>query len=131
MFKEFKEFIQRGNVMDMAVGLVMGAAFKAIIDSIVADFIMPLISLVSGDINFTERKLILRDAATPEAVISLNYGNIIQAILNFLIIALVVFFMVKGINRLRRQKVEEVEEPAAPSREELLLDEIRDLLAKR
>lgn len=131
MFKEFKEFIQRGNVMDMAVGLVMGAAFKAIIDSIVADFIMPLISLVSGDINFTERKLILRDAATPEAVISLNYGNIIQAILNFLIIALVVFFMVKGINRLRRQKVEEVEEPAAPSREELLLEEIRDLLAKR
>lgn len=131
MFKEFKEFIQRGNVMDMAVGLVMGAAFKAIIDSIVADFIMPLVSLVSGDINFTERKLILRDAATPEAVISLNYGNIIQAILNFLIIALVVFFMVKGINRLRRQKVEEVEEPAAPSREELLLEEIRDLLAKR
>ena len=131
MFKEFKEFIQRGNVMDMAVGLVMGAAFKAIIDSIVADFIMPLISLVSGDINFTERKLILRDAATPEAVISLNYGNIIQAILNFLIIALVVVVMVKGFNRLRRQKVEEVEEPAAPSREELLLEEIRDLLAKR
>ncbi|MDO5738509.1 MAG: large-conductance mechanosensitive channel protein MscL [Eubacteriales bacterium] len=135
MFKEFKKFIQRGNVLELAVGLVMGTAFKAIVDSFVNDFIMPLISLVSGDMKFATRKIILRDGPSPEEIISINYGTFIQTILNFLIIALVIFFVVKAFNKMRERRESELAAAEAavpePSKEELLLTEIRNLLAER
>ncbi|MDO5734056.1 MAG: large-conductance mechanosensitive channel protein MscL [Eubacteriales bacterium] len=130
MWKEFKEFIQRGNVVDMAVGLIMGMAFKAIVDSLVNDFIMPFISLLVGGSRLAEKRIILRAGATPEEIVSLNYGSFIQTVLNFLIIALVIFFMIKAMNKLRR-KTEKAEAVAEPSKEESLLTEIRDLLAKK
>lgn len=131
MFKEFKEFIQRGNVMDTAVGLVMGAAFKAIVDSVVADIIMPLIGLLTGGLDFTDWKIVLREATATTEELSITYGNLITTILNFLLVALAIFFMVKGINKMRRQQEEAPEEPPAPSKEEELLVEIRDLIAKK
>lgn len=131
MFKEFKEFIQRGNVVDMAVGLVMGAAFKAIIDSFVADIIMPVIGLITGGLDFSDWKVVLREATATTEELAITYGNLITTIINFLLIALAVFFMVKGINKLRRKQEEAPEEAPAPTKEEELLTEIRDLLAKK
>lgn len=106
MWKEFKEFIAQGNVMDLAIGVVMGTAFKAIIDSLVGDIIMPLIGLLLGDVSLSDMKHVFKPAIVeggevvkPE--LSLNYGNLIQMIINFLIIALCIFLVVKGINKLR------------------------------
>lgn len=128
MFKEFREFISRGSVMDLAVGVVIGTAFTAIVNSLVADIIMPLIGVILGGIDFTTLAFTIGDA-------SVTYGNFIQAVINFLIIAFVVFLMVKGINRAQSLVFGEPkkEEPAlpAPSNEEVLLAEIRDLLKER
>lgn len=119
--KEFRDFINRGNVIDLAVGIVIGAAFTAIVNSLVDDLIMPLIGMLSGGIDFTGLAVQVGDAA-------FTYGNFIQAIINFLIIAFAVFLLVKAVNRLYRQQTEEPP-PAPPSNEEVLLAEIRDLLA--
>lgn len=128
MFKEFREFISRGSVMDLAVGVVIGTAFTAIVNSLVADIIMPLIGVILGGIDFTTLAFTIGDA-------SITYGNFIQAIINFLIIAFVVFLMIKGINRAQALAfgAPEAEEapPPAPSNEEVLLAEIRDLLKER
>ncbi len=130
---EFKEFITKGNVMDMAVGVVVGGAFKAIVDSLVADIIMPAVSLITGKVNIAELAFTIPNPANPEtALISLNYGNFLQQIVNFLIIAFTIFCVVKGMNTLRtkfEKQKEEEEEASGPSTEELLT-EIRDLLAK-
>ena len=130
MLQEFKDFIAKGNVMDMAVGIIIGAAFTAIVTSLVGDLINPIISLFMGGIDFSGLKYALAegdDAAT------LNYGAFIMAIINFLIIAWVVFLLVKAVNRVKEAsaKEEEVveEAPAGPSQEDLLT-EIRDLLAR-
>lgn len=130
MFKEFKEFIMRGNVMDMAVGVVMGAAFKAIIDSLVADIIMPLIGLVTAGVDFTNLKIVLKAAAGENPEVALTYGNLIQVIINFLLVALCVFLMVKGINKLYKKKEAAPEEAPAKSDEVILLEQIRDALNK-
>ena len=132
--KEFKEFAMRGNVLDMAVGVVIGGAFGKIVSSLVADVMMPIISIITGGVNFTHWKLVLKDAVmdgakvvTPE--VSINYGTFIQVTFDFTIIAFAIFLVIKAINRLKKK---DVEEPAAPETPEdiVLLTEIRDLLKK-
>ena len=140
-FEEFKTFAMRGNVIDLAVGVVIGGAFGKITTSIVNDIIMPCISMLTGGINFADWKLVLKEAVmaadgvTVEAAeVAINYGNTIAIILDFIIIAFAVFCLVKGINSLHRKKEEPAPEPAPepePSAEEKLLTEIRDLLAKK
>lgn len=145
---EFKEFIARGNVVDMAVGVIMGGAFTPIVNSLVNDIVMPGIGLIVGKMNFSDFKIILQEGvaaveadeaagiAAVEAVpeVAICYGNFIQVILNFLIVAFCVFMLIKGINKLKK-KEEPAPEPAPapepePSAEEKLLTEIRDLLKK-
>jgi len=136
---EFKEFIARGNVLDMAVGVIIGGAFGKISTSLVNDIIMPVISMLTGGIDFSDWKLVLKeaviDASTGGEVspaVSINYGTFLATILDFLIIAFAIFCLIKGINALRRKKEKEIaNEPPAPpepSQEEKLLTEIRDLL---
>ncbi len=125
MLKEFREFIMRGNVMDMAIGIVIGGAFSTIINSVVADILMPIIGFLTAGINFTDLSINLGDKVV------LTYGNLIQAVINFLIIALFIFLMVKSLNKLSRKKEEAVaEEEPKKSAEVLLLEEIRDALRK-
>ena len=138
-FEEFKAFAMRGNVLDMAVGVVVGGAFGKITTSLVNDIIMPLISMLTGGIDFSQWKWVLKEAVAnaegvidPATEVAVKFGNTIAIVLDFIIIAFAVFCMVKGINALHRKKEEPapepaVEEPAAPTAEELLT-EIRDLL---
>jgi large conductance mechanosensitive channel len=121
MLKEFRDFIQRGNVIDLAVAVIIGGAFGAIVSSLVDDIIMPLIGVILGGIDFTALAINVEDAA-------ITYGNFIQAIVNFLIIAFVIFLIVRAINKLQRQQEEAPTPPPGPSAEEKLLTEIRDLL---
>jgi len=138
---EFKEFIARGNVMDMAVGVIIGGAFGKISTSLVNDIIMPLVSMLTGGIDFSSWKWVLKpavvDAATGAevtAAVSVNFGTFIATILDFLIVAFAIFCVIKALNAMHRKKEEEpAPEPAAPpepSNEEKLLTEIRDLLKK-
>ena len=138
-FEEFKAFAMRGNVVDMAVGVVIGGAFGKITTSIVNDIIMPVISLLTGGVDFTEWKWVLKEAVldaegvVTSAEVAVNYGNLISIILDFIIIAFAVFCLVRGLNALHRKKEEPTPEPEeesappAPTTEELLA-EIRDLL---
>ena len=121
MLKEFREFIMRGNVLDLAVAVIIGGAFNAIVTSLVNDIIMPLVGILLGGVNFAGVGLKVGNAVV-------LYGNFIQAIINFLIIALTLFLVVKGANRVMRKKAE-APVPPAPTAEEKLLTEIRDLLA--
>lgn len=124
MWKEFREFINRGSVMDLAVAVVLGAAFTAIVTSLVNDIIMPLIGIVLGGIDFTALAFQVGDA-------TLTYGNFIQAVINFVIIAFVIFLIVRSVNRMQRKQEEAAAPPPGPSAEEMLLVEIRDLLKER
>lgn len=139
LIDEFKAFAMRGNVVDMAVGIIIGAAFGRIVSSFVADIIMPPIGLLLGGVDFSDLKLILKDPvvdATGKVVtqaVSINYGNFIQIVIDFIIIAFAVFMAIKALNRLKRKEVvapEEVPVPV-PSKEELVLREIRDILKAR
>ena len=127
---EFKEFAMKGNVIDLAVGVVIGAAFGKIVAALVADIFMPPIGLIIGGINFSDLAVKLGMDPTGKPVL-LKYGDFGQTILEFLIIAFVIFLLVKGINSLKRPPPPAPAAPPAPSKEELLLTEIRDLLAKR
>jgi large conductance mechanosensitive channel len=134
IIKEFKEFAMRGNVVDLAVGVIIGAAFGKIVTSLVNDVIMPPIGYLTGGIDFKNLKVLLKhgDPAKKIADVSINYGNFINTVIEFLIIAFCIFMVVKAINSLK--KPEEVPAPApdpAPTKEEVLLTEIRDLLAKK
>lgn len=122
--KEFKEFAMKGNVMDMAVGVIIGGAFGKIVSSLVDDVIMPLVGMLTGGVDFTKLSGKVGDA-------EVMYGNFIQNTIDFLIIALCIFLMIKGMNKLSRKKEEEPEAPAEPSNEEKLLSEIRDILKKQ
>lgn len=125
MWQEFREFINRGNVIDLAVAVVMGAAFTAIVNSLVEDVIMPIIGVILGGLDFSSLTLQIGEA-------NIKYGSFIQAVINFLLIALVVFFIVKGFNRMWAQKSQEaVDAPTEPTVEEKLLMEIRDLLREQ
>jgi large conductance mechanosensitive channel len=131
--KEFKEFAMRGNVIDLAVGVIIGAAFGKIVTSLVNDVIMPPIGYITGGIDFKNLKIILKqgDPTKKIADVAINYGNFVNTVIEFLIVAFCIFLMVKAINSLK--KPEEVPAPVAdpePTKEEVLLTEIRDLLAK-
>jgi len=141
---EFKEFIARGNVLDMAVGVIIGGAFGKISTSLVNDMIMPVISMLTGGIDFSGWKLVLKEAvvnvstgAEEVAAVSINYGTFLATILDFLIIAFAIFCLIKAVNRFHRKQEEtlleeeEISEPPEPSPEEKLLTEIRDLLKDR
>jgi len=135
--KEFKEFAAKGNVMDLAVGIIIGSAFGKIVSSLVADIVMPPIGLIVGGVKFTDLKLPLQKAVLDSSgqpikeAVTLNIGNFIQSVFDFLIIACAIFFIVKVMNRLNRKKTEEPPAPPKPSAEVLLLEEIRDLLKKQ
>ena len=131
MIREFKEFAMRGNVVDLAVGVVIGAAFGKIVSSVVADVIMPPIGVLLGGVDFTDLKLVLKEAVGEAPAVTLNYGSFIQTCIYFLIIAFAIFLLVKGINSLKRKEAEAPPAPPAPSAEEVLLTEIRDLLKNR
>lgn len=132
ILKEFKEFAVKGNVVDMAVGIIIGAAFGKIVSSLVADVVMPPIGLLIGGVNFSELMIELKAATADSAAVVIAYGKFIQTTLDFILVALVIFIVIKGINRLKRK-----EEAAAtvvvpvPTKEEILLTEIRDLLKQQ
>ena len=128
--KEFKEFAMRGNVIDLAVGVVIGGAFGKIVTSLVDDLIMPVVGILTGGIDFTEKKIVLKEAVGETAAVTLNYGSFINVIIQFLIIAFCIFIVIKGLNSLKK-KEEVVPEDPAPTKEEVLLTEIRDLLKNK
>ena len=129
--REFKEFISRGSVVDLAVGIIVGGAFTSIVTSFVNDIIMPIIGLILGKVNFTDLKWVLVKASGDMAEVSINYGNFIQNIINFLLTALAIFIMIKLINAFKRKEKKKEEAKPAPKNDEvLLLEEIRDLLKK-
>lgn len=140
LLKEFKDFAMKGNVVDMAVGVIIGAAFGKIVSSLVDDIIMPLVGVVTGGMDFTDLKWVIQKGITEgETVIqpevTMNYGSWIQTVVDFLIVAFCIFIMIKFVNKLRRQEKEEPA-PEAPvveeiSKEEALLTEIRDLLKEK
>lgn len=127
---EFKAFALKGNVVDMAVGIIIGAAFGRIVTSVVADVIMPPLGLLIGGVNFTELKVVLKAASESHPAVTLNYGNFLQVTFDFLIVAFAVFLAIKAINVANRKKNAVPPPPPAPSKEVILLSEIRDLLKK-
>ncbi len=142
ILQEFKAFAMKGNVIDMAVGVIIGGAFGKIVSSVVADIIMPPLGLLIGGVNFTDLKLVMKPAVIEDgkeavAAVTLNYGNFLQVTFDFLIIALSIFFFIKLLTRLTTKKKKEEETPATPApapeptKEELLLTEIRDLLKEQ
>jgi large conductance mechanosensitive channel len=138
MLKEFREFAMRGNVVDLAIGIIIGAAFGAIVNSLVGDIIMPVVGAVTGGLDFSNYFLPLSGKVTAVALADakkqgavLAWGNFLTLTLNFIIIAWVMFMVVKAMNRLRKQQAAEPEAPPAPSAQEVLLTEIRDLLKQQ
>lgn len=129
--KEFKEFASKGNVVDLAVGLVIGAAFGKIVTSFVADVLMPPIGVLVGGVNFTDFKFILADATETAEAVTINYGNFIQTVFDFIIIAFAIFWVVRVMNKMKKEEVAAPSVPLAPSNQEVLLGEIRDLLKKK
>lgn len=126
---ELKNFMMRGNVVDMAVGVIVGGAFGKIVSSLVSDVVMPPIGVLLGGVDFTDLKIIVKAATTDAAAVTINYGSFLQTVFDFVIISTVIFFAIKTINVLHIKKDEEKPTaPAAPSKEEVLLTEIRDLL---
>ena len=139
MLKEFREFAMHGHVADMAVGIVIGAAFGAIVNSLVTDIVMPIIGIATGGVDFSERYMLLKDgapagpyltlvAAKAAGAVTLNIGLFVNLVINFVIVAFALFMVVKAMNRVRRQAPVEPPPPAPPTSEERLLGEIRDLL---
>lgn len=138
MLKEFREFAVKGNVVDLAIGVIIGAAFGRIVESIVSDLFMPIVGAILGGLDFTNYFVGLSSNVTATSLTAareqgavLAYGSFLTIVINFLIIAWILFLVVKGINRLRRNAAAEPPAPAEPTREEILLTEIRDLLARK
>ncbi|MDD7437576.1 MAG: large-conductance mechanosensitive channel protein MscL [Bacteroidales bacterium] len=134
--KEFKEFVNRGNVVDMAVGVVIGGAFGKIVASFVNDVLMPPLGLLLGGMDFKELKWIMQPGTLDEAgqmvgEVALNYGMFIQSVIDFFIIAFAIFMLIKGMNKLKREKPAEPEAPAPKAEDVVLLEEIRDLLKNK
>jgi len=134
LVKEFRDFAMRGNVVDMAVGIIIGGAFGKIVSSIVNDIIMPPIGMLVGGVDFKDLKYVMQEASVADGVevaaVSINYGNFIQTTFDFIIIAFAIFMVIKGMNRMKKKEVEAPAAPPAPTTEETLLTEIRDLLKK-
>ncbi len=131
--KEFKEFAMRGSVIDLAVGVVIGGAFGKIVTSMVDDIIMPPIGYITGGVDFSNMKYVITEAneAAGTTEVAITYGNFINVIIQFLIIAFCIFLVIKGINSMKRKEEIAPEAPAAPSKEEVLLTEIRDILRSK
>ena len=137
MLKEFREFAVKGNMVDLAIGVIIGAAFGGLVQAVVSDLVMPVVALFTGGSDFSQMYVQLR--GTPQTTLdqartagaTLAYGHFITLLINFLIVALVLFFVVKMMNRLKRQPPSATPEPVKPSRQEVLLTEIRDLLRGR
>ena len=127
--KEFREFAMRGNVVDMAVGLIIGGAFGKIVSSLVGDVAMPVLGILTGGVDFKDLKITLAEAVGETPAVTLNYGAFIQNVFDFIIIAFAIFMMVKALNKLKKEQPKEEAAPE-PSAEEKLLTEIRDLLKK-
>jgi len=137
MLKEFKDFAMRGNVVDMAVGIVIGGAFGKIVASFVADVIMPPLGLIIGGVDFTELKITLKDAVVDSAgavtteAVAINYGSFVQTAVDFVIIAFAIFMVIKAMNSMKKkEEAAPPPPPPGPTKEEVLLTEIRDLLKK-
>lgn len=134
MLEEFKKFAMRGNVIDMAVGIIIGGAFGKIVSSAVGDLIMPVIGLLIGGVNFTDLKIVLKEAQTvgetTVPAVTINYGQFLQVTFDFIVIAFAIFLLVKAINALNKKKEEAPAPPAPPAEDIQLLSEIRDLLKK-
>jgi large conductance mechanosensitive channel len=137
VLKEFREFALKGNMVDLAIGVIIGAAFGGLVQSVVNDLIMPVIGYVTGGIDFSQMYVQLKGASQPTLAdakkvgATIAYGNFITLLINFLMVAAVLFFVIKVMNRLKRQPPPPIPEPLKPSRQELLLGEIRDLLKSR
>jgi large conductance mechanosensitive channel len=131
MIQEFKEFAIKGNMVDMAVGIIMGGAFGTIVTSLVNDIIMPPIGLLIGGIDFSKLALTLKPAEGDVAAVAINYGKFINAGISFLIVAWALFMLIKGMNNLKKKEAAAPAAPPAPTKDQALLTEIRDLLSKR
>ncbi|SJM90008.1 mechanosensitive channel [Crenothrix polyspora] len=131
MLQEFKEFAIKGNVIDLAVGVIVGAAFGKIVSSFVADVVMPPIGVMVGGVDFSKLAITLKEKVADVPAVTLNYGVFLQTIVDFTIVAFVIFMVIKMINSLKRAEASAQEAPAAPTKEELLLTEIRDLLKSK
>ena len=130
IFKEFKEFAMRGNVVDLAVGVIIGAAFGKIVTSAVNDILMPPIGVLLGGVKFTDLAFTIKAAAGENPAVTINYGNFIQVVIDFLVVALIIFMMIKTLNSVQRKKEEAPATNPEPTDEIKLLGEIRDLLKK-
>lgn len=131
IIQEFKEFAIKGNMVDMAVGIIIGGAFGTIVKSLVSDIIMPPIGLLLGGVDFSDIKLPLKGAAGAKDAVTMNIGTFMNNVISFLIVAVAVFILVKAINMLRKQKEAEPEPPAEPTTSEVYLKEIRDALVQQ
>lgn len=129
--KEFKEFAMKGNVVDMAVGIIIGGAFGKIVSSFVSDVIMPPIGLLLGNVDFKELMYPLKYAADGTVAIAVKYGLFINTIIDFIIIALAIFFVIRGMNKMKKKEEAKPASPPKPTKQEELLKEIKDLLAKK
>lgn len=136
MMKEFKEFAMRGNVVDMAIGIVIGGAFGKIVSSFVADVLMPPIGMLLGDTDFSSLKIVLKEGAVNDAgevvaeAVTMNYGMFFNTVIDFIIIAFAIFMVIKAMNRMKKKEEMPPPPPPGPTKEETLLTEIRDLLKK-
>jgi large conductance mechanosensitive channel len=131
MYKEFKEFAVKGNMVDLAVAVVIGGAFGKVVTSFVNDVIMPPIGLLLGGVDFSLLKITLKAAEADVPAVTLNYGAWINTVIDFLIVAIVIFLVIKALNSMKKKEAEVPAPPPAPTKEETLLTEIRDLLAKK
>lgn len=131
MMQEFKSFAMRGNVVDMAVGIIIGGAFGKIVSSFVKDVIMPPIGMMIGGVDFSDLAITLKEAVGETPAVLISYGAFIQTVLDFVIIAFAIFMVIRAMNSLKKKEEEKPAAPPAPSKEELLLTEIRDLLKQR
>jgi len=130
MLQEFKAFAMRGNVVDMAVGIIIGGAFGKIVSSFVSDVIMPPIGVLLGGVDFSNLSIVIKEAAEEAEAVTLNYGTFLMTVLDFIIIAFAIFMVIKGMNSLKKKEEEKPAPPPEPTKEETLLTEIRDLLKK-
>jgi large conductance mechanosensitive channel len=130
LIDEFKSFALKGNVIDLAVGIIIGAAFGKIVASLVSDVLMPPLGLLIGGVNFTDLKIVMKAATVTKPAVTLNYGNFLQIIFDFLIVAFSVFMVIKALIILKKKEEAAPQAPPPPTKEEILLTEIRDLLKK-
>ncbi len=131
MMKEFKEFAMKGNVVDMAVGIVIGAAFGKIVSSFVKDVLMPPIGMLMGGVNFSDLSFVLKEAVGKSPAVVVKYCIFIQTVIDFVIVAFAIFMLIKGINAMKRKEEEAPAAPPEPPKEEILLTEIRDILKEK